>query len=157
VQRILQLPGQEWQVDVEFQTEAITNHLHQVLRAQPVPQQDQQKKLYISPEIWTLRTEKNALRRRLKVTKTQLRRELLQRCFNSWSRPGVEQQTINHFQYDHTVRCVHLRLVACYKRKSADMKKLLTIAKEKHLLASIADLPEDVHQRPRYSEVSVLL
>ena len=71
----------QWDDDVQFHADKITNHFHQVLRTSCPLSSQAPKKPYVSDEAWVLRTAKLRCRKHLAAGRALLRREALARTF----------------------------------------------------------------------------
>lgn len=142
--KLLQMPPQSWLEDVDTQHAALTSHLHNVLKENTLTSFESCKKLYVDEQAWTMRTDKIAIEKKIKETTIQLKKELLQRCFNGWKSTLSETliQDDHSIAYERSLRCIRLSLVAKLRLIGHHLKQRLIKAKQKALTEQLLQLPE---------------
>jgi len=73
-----------WHVDVEHQTRAMIEHIHQAMGATPQQLAPKAKKPYVTADVWELRIQKLRCRHQLKHLRRQLAKESMFACFINW-------------------------------------------------------------------------
>ena len=145
-EKIMSISPQDWQTNVEWQTEHITCQLHDILKEHAVNDCSQSKKLYVNQAIWDIRTQKIVLRKKVKAVNHRLRRELLYDCFLLWKRPSRHDRdpsTDHHiFSYGVTLRCKALHLVARLRAVGLCLRQELTRSKSIALNQHLEQLPD---------------
>ena len=91
----------DWEVDIETQVENFNAHVHHELHRHCPKRRNQPKKAYITDELWQLRSEKLALKERLREVGRRARDERLVSFFKSWASAKNHGNQIDAERFHH--------------------------------------------------------
>ena len=110
---VSQQPVPSWSVNIE---DHVAKHQHQSLQILAEccpPRKTQLKKVYLTPEIWHLRTAKLRSKKLVRAANRQCKQHLLRFCFGSWRASRSSSSSSSSVDLmDPTVLCHRLRATA---------------------------------------------
>lgn len=128
-----------WEADIERQAQHAAQHLRQALGDEGSAE-NYGKKPYVSHEIWRLRQQKLAHRKKLKEQRQHCKHQLLLKCFRAWKTRQEDEHADLIFNYGTTCICRNLHTLVLYKRASKKLRFKLTTAKQTQLTATLDNL-----------------
>ena len=129
-----------WSTNIEQHIQVHDDSAKRLLKEACGTTHSMPKKPFITSDIWTLRTEKLAAKKRLKGLQHHQRQDLLRRCFL-----GLQQKLTAdheaHRQFAITSCCMAIRYQAHLVSLTKQLRQRLAKAKQTHLQSALEALP----------------
>ena len=131
-----------WSTDIETQVQHMNTFMHSSLRRRCSRKSATPKKCCLSGEVWNLRSQRLRTKKKLVETQQHLRFELLYTVFLRWKdKSKMSDQFMS--QYQATLLCGKLRIVAQLHRLDRRMRQELQQAKGRALDQHLREMPHD--------------
>ena len=147
---LCQQAANDWTDDIDTHVAAYTQNLMSALVSVHPPKKACSKKPYIDSTIWTLRQDKLNLSKSLRGLHRRFKLESLFRSWRLWRGQMSQQECALAHNYETTLRCIEVKLIANHFRVTRYMRTLLK--RSKHVL-----LAEKLKQLPPATAASTVL
>eukprot|EP00435_Cladocopium_sp_Y103_P024816 s1891_g6.t1 len=128
-----------WDYDNDQQVHHITQGLHDVLKSHSPSGVERAKKTFISEEIWKVRENKIAYKRKISALRHRVKFDLLAKVWHAWKQGDHPQAESIHL-YEVSLHCAAVKLFVQYKLTCRNLKHQLTQAKQQRLIATLDTL-----------------
>ena len=130
-----------WSTDIEAHVAQHQQQTLEVLATCCPPRRNKCKKVYMTSDIWQLRTAKLQAKKQVQAANRSYKQQLLQACFSSWH--AHHEQTTEHMPPDIThcdVLCDRLRSTAALVTLDKKLRCRITAAKQLSLQQALGAL-----------------